>query len=263
MRQFNQQVIESLEMMALGLPDKDLQPGETWPFETVYTIYTVTGAARNTQNALFRMTCKYTGTRVRDGREEAVIELTGQVVRGSDTPNNSGGENAGSGDAPSGGERGPGRGPPGGGSENTTDEANQRRGVTGLAVGAAAVDVATGQVVLGRIVSDMAVLYPLTLRQNPPAGAPPQQQPREMTVTVHAGLKTDVTLRRSLTKAEPKPLYASPGDYGSIVRAQCRRRRNRAQPGIIGEARKTRSQAFGGGDAPANHQRFSVRVFAT
>src|SRR5205823_1101157 len=84
-RRFNQQVIESLEMMALGLPDKDLQPGETWPFESVYTIYTVTSmGVQNAQNAVFRMTCKYTGTRVRDGREEAVIELTGHVVRGSD-----------------------------------------------------------------------------------------------------------------------------------------------------------------------------------
>src|SRR5262249_28915416 len=156
LRVFNEQVIESLEAMALALPGKDMQAGETWTLETNYTF--PTGLRNAAQTALFRLTCKHTGTRMRNGREEAVVELAGQVVRGmGNNNNNAGGDNADNGNAPPGGggvDRG-GRGGPGG-SENTSDETNQRRGISGFAYGGAIVDVATGHVILGRIESDMA-----------------------------------------------------------------------------------------------------------
>src|SRR5438552_8890445 len=63
----------------------------------------------------------------------------------------------------------------------------------------------------------------------------------------------------TVDEAEPKPLDASPRDYCSIIGAQSRRWRNKAQPGLIGEARKAFSQSFIGGDTTANHQRISFR----
>ena len=86
LRSFNSQIVESLEVMALSLPDKDVQPGETWQHETAYTF----SLDRNHQNALFRMTCKYVGSRIRDGREEAIVEILGGSARNTNDPNRTG-----------------------------------------------------------------------------------------------------------------------------------------------------------------------------
>jgi hypothetical protein len=45
----------------------------------------------------------------------------------------------------------------------------------------------------------------------------------------------------AIDEAELEPLDASPGDHCSIIGAQFWRRRDKAQPGIIGEARKASS----------------------
>src|SRR4051794_23059884 len=66
----------------------------------------------------------------------------------------------------------------------------------------------------------------------------------------------------TVDEAESKPLDASPGDDCSIIGAQGRGRRNKPQPGIIGEARKTFSQPLVGGNAPADYQRMSLRIFS-
>ena len=52
LRAFNEQVLESLEIMALSLPDKDLQPGDTWGHDV--RVHVQPGA-KNDQNALFKL----------------------------------------------------------------------------------------------------------------------------------------------------------------------------------------------------------------
>jgi predicted Zn finger-like uncharacterized protein len=199
LRRFNEQVIESLEAMSLSLPNKEMQPGQTWGHDSHETIFVTLGGKQTTQNALFRLTCKYVGTRVRDGREEAVVELDGRVVKGEDRPRDgspgSPGDGIGGGD----GDRG-GRGGPGGGTGNndspTDEDGRLKNGVYGYTRGAALVDVATGHVTLARTESDMAVIFPLAVR-NP-------QTNQEITIRIHAGLYMDLLLRRSLTKDAPK-----------------------------------------------------------
>jgi hypothetical protein len=54
-------------------------------------------------------------------------------------------------------------------------------------------------------------------------------------------------------EAAAKPLDAGPGDHRSIIGAQSRRRRNKAQSGVFGKARKTPSQPLVGGNTAGNH----------
>jgi S1-C subfamily serine protease len=79
LERFNAQTIQSLESLALGLPDRELQAGETWTRDTNIEVNV---GGRLTENALFKLTYRYIGTRIRDGREEAVIEYDGNIVRG-------------------------------------------------------------------------------------------------------------------------------------------------------------------------------------
>jgi predicted Zn finger-like uncharacterized protein len=211
LRTFNSQIINSLEGMALGLPGKDLQPGDTWDLDSQYTIFVVNGI----QNALFKATCTYTGTRIRDGREEAVIEINGQIA--STGSSNSGG---------GGGERSrgsiggsPGESPGGdtGGSDNSPydEDGKLKKGFFGVLRGAAVVDVTSGLVTLGRTELAMAVVFPIKLH-NPRTN-------QDVEIKIHAGLGLETTLRRSLTKDPPKPANAyvllpnQPRGYNTLV----------------------------------------------
>ena len=187
LQRFNQQIIDSLEVMALGLPGKDVQPGDTWGHQTAYTF----DLEKNHQNASFQLTCKYVGTRVRDGREEAVIEIEGRAVRGNADRNSEG--------RPEPNSRGSARPDPSGGNDEsfTDDEGKLKVGVYGSVHGAAVVDLATSCVTVGRTESELAVVFPLVLK-NP-------ENPGESTeMKVFAGLHLDVTLRRSLNGNPPK-----------------------------------------------------------
>ncbi len=191
LRRFNEQVIQSLEAMALALPNRQMSPGETWMLDSFYTVR----VGRMTDNALFRMTCRYVGTRIRHGREEAVIELTGRVVRGQDTRRNNQGDDAGSrGGAATGDDpRAPGNDPRS--RPNGPGEDNRPRGMQGQASGAAIVDLATGYVVLARIESDMSAEMGVSI---------PTRPGRTEEIKVLAGLYMDIMLRRSLSKDAPK-----------------------------------------------------------
>ena len=91
LRQFNEQIITALEDQSLVLPNKDVQPGDTWTQEIHYIL----PLDRSVQNAPFRITCKYLGSRVRDGREEAVIEMDGRIVTNVGPGGSQGGGRAG------------------------------------------------------------------------------------------------------------------------------------------------------------------------
>lgn len=85
MERFNIQTVQSLEALSLALPDRELKPGDTWQHDQNYT---VAFGRQLIENALFKTTYRFAGTRLREGREEAVIEFDGKIVRveGSEAP---------------------------------------------------------------------------------------------------------------------------------------------------------------------------------
>ncbi|HEX4588743.1 MAG TPA: trypsin-like peptidase domain-containing protein [Gemmataceae bacterium] len=213
LRNFNDQVINSLEAMTLGLPGKDVQPGESWTIDTHYTIQ----VARGVQNAVFRVTCTYVGTRVRDGKEEAVIDMTGRIVKNDNGSGSAGGRTIGARDN-RGGSSGDTGGDAGGDDNSPYDaDGNLKKGFFGVMHGAAVVDVATGAVTLARTESDMAVVFPVTVH-NPRTN-------QDLEIKVHAGVYLEVLMRRSLTKDPPKPadpfvlLPNQPVTYNPLVGA--------------------------------------------
>jgi predicted Zn finger-like uncharacterized protein len=204
LRRFNDQIIESLEAMTLSLPNKDVQPGETWEHESPYTF----NIERFHQNALIKLTCTFVGTRIRDGREEAVVEIVGRVAKNTGGPNGGpagrGGPGGRGGPAPAPPPASPGGGDSDSGDESLVDEdGGLKVGVQGGVHGAAVVDIATGRVTLGRTESELAVVFPVSMRDP----EDPQGKPHEF--KVYAGLYLDVTVRRSLTKEPPKPVDVS------------------------------------------------------
>jgi predicted Zn finger-like uncharacterized protein len=214
LRTFNTQIINSLEGMALGLPGKDLQPGDTWDIDTQYSIFVGNGV----QNALFKATCTYTGTRVREGREEAVVEINGRIAsNGNGSSNSGGGGRSSRGRGAIGGEPGESPGGDTGGGDNSPYDAdgNLKKGFYGVLHGAAVVDVASGLVTLGRTELAMAVVFPIKLH-NPRTN-------QDVELKIHAGLGLESTLRRSLTKDPPKPANAfvllpnQPRGYNTLV----------------------------------------------
>jgi S1-C subfamily serine protease len=137
LERYNIQTVQSLEALALALPDREVQPGETWQHDQNYT---VVFGRQLSENALFKMTYRYVGTRIRDGREEAVIEFDGAIVRGE------GSEVA---DVPAevetkGGKDGSGKAAP-----------PRIRGMHGASRGAALVDLATGLTTRARTTGDV------------------------------------------------------------------------------------------------------------
>ncbi|MBX7104997.1 MAG: trypsin-like peptidase domain-containing protein [Gemmataceae bacterium] len=140
---FNAQTIQSLEALSLGLPDKELNPGDTWTRDANYAI----NISRINENALFKLTYTYVGTRVRDGREEAVIEFEGNIVRGEGNEATE---------------------PPPITKAEKVEEKEARiqpRNMYGKARGSALVDVSTGLVTLAQTHADMEFEVPMSGQQ--------------------------------------------------------------------------------------------------
>lgn len=122
---FTNQTVQSLEALSLALPEKEVQPGETWTHDVNYT---VTLDPQVSENALFHHKYRYMGVREREGRQEAVIEFEGEIVRVDGPP-----PSASDLQPKAKGERGP----------------LHTRGMHGKSRGAALVDLQTGAVTLG------------------------------------------------------------------------------------------------------------------
>jgi S1-C subfamily serine protease len=69
---------QTIEGLSLSLPGKEMQPNETWPFAMRRTVK----VGNTSKEVQMQLTAKYLGRRVRDRREEAVIELTGLLIPG-------------------------------------------------------------------------------------------------------------------------------------------------------------------------------------
>jgi hypothetical protein len=75
-KQFNDQVLQAIQVMSIKFPNRKVEYGETWEQPTNLLI-----ATRNRHEpALFLLTMKYMGVRDRGGRPEAVIEIRGTVA---------------------------------------------------------------------------------------------------------------------------------------------------------------------------------------
>lgn len=140
---FNLQTLQSLEALSLALPDREVQPGESWNCDQNFT---VTLSPRLSENALFHMNFRYMGTRIRDGREEAVIEFTGKIARGEGV------------EPP---PLPPSVNPEAKGKKGDSQAVMKVRELHGLARGAALLDMATGQVTLARIYAEMEFDIPM------------------------------------------------------------------------------------------------------
>jgi predicted Zn finger-like uncharacterized protein len=192
LRIFNDQIIEGLEALSLGLPGKDMQPGESW----THDFHPSLSIGRKTQNLLFRVTCTYVGTRMRDGREEAVVELTGKVAKSGAGQGGPGRGGRGVQPPTSGGDLSPGDKADDNDTSAYDEDGNLKKGFYGMLRGAALVDIATGQVTLSRTESDMAGIFDISVR-DPQSG-------REAQLKIHAGSFLEVLLRRALTKDAAK-----------------------------------------------------------
>ncbi|MFL5329798.1 MAG: trypsin-like peptidase domain-containing protein [Gemmataceae bacterium] len=136
---FNRQTIQSLEAFGLSLPDRVVQPGETWKCDVNQAIVFPVGRGITlTENGLFNMVCRYDGVRTREGREEAVIEFEGKIAREGDSVTKL-----------------PDTIDPSAKAGATKDKVPQGRGMHGYVRGAALVDLQTGAVSLGSSVSEM------------------------------------------------------------------------------------------------------------
>jgi hypothetical protein len=79
-------VFQSLEAMSIPLPNQNIQAGHTWEY-TMFVPFRLPGNA--VQLGTAKMKCVFVGTRLRDGREEAVIDIAGPIAgkeaKGSNT----------------------------------------------------------------------------------------------------------------------------------------------------------------------------------
>jgi len=106
------ELTETLRAVTPPLLGRELRPGESWTAESRFAF----PSGRSVSKGVFHLTHTYIGLRDRDGRREAIIEVSGDA-----TPDATGGAG----------------------------------GVVGRTTGAFAVDVATGQVRLADVESDM------------------------------------------------------------------------------------------------------------
>jgi hypothetical protein len=76
-KQFNDQVLQSIQTMSLKMPNKVVQYDESWVQPSNLLIQ-----ARNRfEPALFNLTMTYKGVRDRAGRSEAIIDIKGSIAR--------------------------------------------------------------------------------------------------------------------------------------------------------------------------------------
>ncbi len=73
--EINNQVMQSLGVLSVPLPAGKLEPDKTWQAQRAFLV----GSLGMYVPAVANMEYKYLGTRVRDGKTEAVIRLTGTV----------------------------------------------------------------------------------------------------------------------------------------------------------------------------------------
>lgn len=76
--EINKQVLQSLGVLSVPLPDGQLAPDQSWKAQRMLLV----GSLGMYVPAVASMEYKYLGTRTRDGRSEAVVRLSG-TVRGS------------------------------------------------------------------------------------------------------------------------------------------------------------------------------------
>jgi hypothetical protein len=76
LKQFNDQVLQSVQTMNIRIPNKMVQYGEEWEQPTNLLI----AAKSKLEPALFKMKMKYLGVRDRGGRQEAVIDIKGSIA---------------------------------------------------------------------------------------------------------------------------------------------------------------------------------------
>jgi predicted Zn finger-like uncharacterized protein len=146
---FNDQIVKSLNAMSVSLPNREVQPGDSWEGEVTHTV----DIGLKPRNILFRVKYTYLGVRVRDGRSEAVVTMTGRVIRDGD-PSLTRGGRGGAANAPPAGQAPQEE-------ENGDGSKNPRHG---LSVGVALIDIETGELTLSRSLVDMALQTPLNDR---------------------------------------------------------------------------------------------------
>lgn len=71
---------QTLDVVSIPLPGKTLQPGETWKPKAVRTVHPEAFELGQTQPVSLSASYLYTGTLSRNGREEAVCELLGEIT---------------------------------------------------------------------------------------------------------------------------------------------------------------------------------------
>lgn len=72
------QTVDTIKALAVPLPGREVQPNESWQASNPLTIGS--SAPRGNGEVAWLLTYKYLGQRPRNGREEAVIEITGQPI---------------------------------------------------------------------------------------------------------------------------------------------------------------------------------------
>jgi hypothetical protein len=71
---FDSQVMDSLEVLSVALPNKEVHPLELWPIEKKLTLQLGSSPVK-LESVRFKGDCEYKGMRVRNGRPEAVIRF--------------------------------------------------------------------------------------------------------------------------------------------------------------------------------------------
>lgn len=156
----NDQFIGALETLGMALPAKDVAAGESWNFDINQTFYMPQGRinmgnnkvgvmtpVKDKEEAVYRLAFTYHGSRVRNGREEAVITYVGHVTKGDQA-------GGGSADAAQSGK------PP-----DLIDSFEERKkGLFGLTRGAALVDLETGATTLAKSRAEAAIDFRVKIK---------------------------------------------------------------------------------------------------
>jgi S1-C subfamily serine protease len=172
--QFNYQIMQALEGMALLLPEKSVGPGETWQDETRYTFRF---NKDQTEEATSRITFKYLGQRKRNGRDEGVVTFAGLTFKSDGSAAGTAGD-----------------GTPRSG--DVIDEySERRRGIFGVVAGAALVDLQTGYTTLVQSNSSIAIDLKVKLRD---------QEGKEVEVPITYGAAMETKLERRFAADAPR-----------------------------------------------------------
>lgn len=172
---FGDQIIQSLESLALALPDKDVAAGDTWGFNIPHTFFL---PQNKKEEASYRMRFKYLGSRTRNGRDEAVVTFEGFVTKGE-------GGGATAGDATNTGD----------GIDKIDEESERRKGIFGYVRGSALVDLQTGMTSLAQSHADVVISFKLKVKVRNRDG---NEEEREIGLSL--GALAETTLQRDFSK---------------------------------------------------------------